>query len=81
MQNGDGYSGQVPPPKRARQEDPQGPEALAARHPIIRALDVLREREERQELELGRTRAASQWGQCCRLQSQLNERAGVMTLR
>ena len=48
--------------KRARQEDPQGPEALAARRPIIRALDVLREREERQELELGRTRTASKGG-------------------
>ena len=41
---------------------PQGPEALAARRPIIRALDVLREREERQELVLGRTRAASKGG-------------------
>ena len=39
-----------------------GPEALAARRPIIRALDVLREREERQELELGRTRMASKGG-------------------
>ena len=35
---------------------------MAARRPIIRALDVLREREERQELELGRTRAASKGG-------------------
>ena len=48
--------------KRARQEDPQGPEALAARRPIVRALDLLREREERQELELGRTRMASKGG-------------------
>ena len=45
--------------KRARQEDSQGPEALAARRPIVRALDVLREREERQELA---TRTASKGG-------------------
>ena len=37
-------------------------EASAARRPIIRALDVLREREERQELELGRTHMASKGG-------------------
>ena len=48
--------------KRARQENSQGPEALAARLPIVRALDVLREREELQELELGRTRTASKGG-------------------
>ena len=48
--------------KRARQEDSQGPEAMAARRPIIRALDVLREREERQKLELGRPRTASKGG-------------------
>ena len=35
---------------------------MAARRPIIRALDVLREREERQGLELGRTRTASKGG-------------------
>ena len=35
---------------------------ITYKRPIIRALDVLREREERQELELGRTRAASQSG-------------------
>ena len=35
---------------------------MTARRPIIRALDVLREREERQELELGRTRTASKGG-------------------
>ena len=44
------------------QEDSQGPEAAAARRPIVRALDVLREREERQELELERTRTASKGG-------------------
>ena len=48
--------------KRARQEDSQGPEALAARCPIIRVLDVLGEREERRELELGRSRTASKGG-------------------
>ena len=48
--------------KRARQEDSQGPEALAARRPIIRALEDLREREKRQEFELGRTRTASKGG-------------------
>ena len=35
---------------------------MAARRPIIRVLDVLREREERQELELGRTRTAPKGG-------------------
>ena len=41
--------------KRARQKDSQGPEAMKARRPIVRALDVLIERGNRQELELGRT--------------------------
>ena len=35
---------------------------MAARRPIVRAMDVLRKREERQELELGRTRTASKGG-------------------
>ena len=48
--------------KRTRQEDSQGPEAMAARRPVVRALGVLREREERQELKLGRTRMASKGG-------------------
>ena len=48
--------------KRARQEDLHRPEAMAGRRPISRALDVHRDREERQELELGRTRTASKVG-------------------
>ena len=39
-----------------------GPEALAARRPIIRTLDVLRRREERQELTLVPSRTASRGG-------------------
>ena len=46
----------------ARQEDPNGPEARAARRPISRVLDALRDRKECQELELGRTRTASRGG-------------------
>ena len=47
--------------KRAWLGDSQGP-AMAAKRSIVRALDVLREREGRQKLELGRTRTASKGG-------------------
>ena len=60
---------------RARQQDPQGPEALAARRPFIRAWDVLREREERQELELGRTRKTSK-GEATQSQQEANQTEG-----
>ena len=48
--------------KRARQKDPSRAAALAARHPFGRALDILKEQEERRALKLGRPRTASRDG-------------------